>query len=411
MNPGSYFPPNHDEGHSLDLHSWNQAKGELTTKQNLASVVFVPSPPADMYHCPSTSQPLWHVQYYSETLEPSSSVSLFAQTTKEEDDIFYATFPEARSRSWTPHAISHSEYFGDTAFSLSPRELQHPVYDTPPLPGTFKSTQHDRLSAPPPAQIHSSSELMAAINLCGGESAAQIDSNPLQPTSTSSVCSDRTDRVLCLKIESVDCPPSQTENSLLPEVKSANQVKGHNNNDEPLMDFLAPPSVKEEGTSFQDQQLLSGLANIESSSKIASVSSPSGVGSQPTARRSFSSDSRVVKHEPSPNLEGAPASAMPTIAIPSPRAAESPSPRSDISSELSGFMRLSPLPMNRRPAEKKKAQTLACNFCRVRKIACGPPLAGTVEKTCNQCQRRSRECVFPTESRRGMRKKKNLPAP
>ncbi|KAJ3713132.1 hypothetical protein C8R42DRAFT_300514 [Lentinula raphanica] len=80
-------------------------------------------------------------------------------------------------------------------------------------------------------------------------------------------------------------------------------------------------------------------------------------------------------------------------------------------SEPPGLMRLSPLPINRRPAEKKKAQTLACNFCRVRKIACGPPLAGTVEKTCNQCQRRSRECVFPTESRRGVRKKKPSASP
>ncbi|KAF9257945.1 hypothetical protein L218DRAFT_878266 [Marasmius fiardii PR-910] len=69
-------------------------------------------------------------------------------------------------------------------------------------------------------------------------------------------------------------------------------------------------------------------------------------------------------------------------------------------------MRLSPLPSHRRPAEKKKTQTLACNFCRGRKIACGPPVPGTVEKTCNQCQRRSLKCVFPTESRRGVRKKK-----
>ncbi|KAJ4488871.1 hypothetical protein C8J55DRAFT_506417 [Lentinula edodes] len=37
--------------------------------------------------------------------------------------------------------------------------------------------------------------------------------------------------------------------------------------------------------------------------------------------------------------------------------------------ESSGLMRLSPLPMNRRPIEKKKAQTLACNFCRIRKVS------------------------------------------
>ncbi|CAA7263180.1 unnamed protein product [Cyclocybe aegerita] len=69
-----------------------------------------------------------------------------------------------------------------------------------------------------------------------------------------------------------------------------------------------------------------------------------------------------------------------------------------------GSMRLSPLP-SKRHLEKKPP--LACLFCRGRKIACGPPLPGSVDKTCNQCQRRSLRCEYPSESRRGMRKKKN----
>ncbi|KAF8906568.1 hypothetical protein CPB84DRAFT_1770118 [Gymnopilus junonius] len=66
-------------------------------------------------------------------------------------------------------------------------------------------------------------------------------------------------------------------------------------------------------------------------------------------------------------------------------------------------MRLSPLP-SKRQLEKKPP--LACLFCRGRKIACGPPLPGSRDKTCNQCQRRSLRCEYPAESRRGMRKKK-----
>lgn len=54
---------------------------------------------------------------------------------------------------------------------------------------------------------------------------------------------------------------------------------------------------------------------------------------------------------------------------------ESPLSRSSIHS-----MRLSPLPSSKRPLEKKPP--LACLFCRGRKIACGPPLPGSLDKTC-----------------------------
>ncbi|PPQ68209.1 hypothetical protein CVT25_015041 [Psilocybe cyanescens] len=68
-------------------------------------------------------------------------------------------------------------------------------------------------------------------------------------------------------------------------------------------------------------------------------------------------------------------------------------------------MPLSPLPTKR---QLEKKPPLACLFCRGRKIACGPPVPGSTNKTCNQCQRRSLPCEYPTESRRGMRKKKLL---
>lgn len=78
---------------------------------------------------------------------------------------------------------------------------------------------------------------------------------------------------------------------------------------------------------------------------------------------------------------------------------------------------------SKRNPDKKPA--LACVFCRGRKIACGPPLKDGDGKSCkyvvshreiylceclsihlcSQCQRRSLRCEYPTESRRGMRKK------
>ncbi len=45
-----------------------------------------------------------------------------------------------------------------------------------------------------------------------------------------------------------------------------------------------------------------------------------------------------------------------------------------------GAMRLSPLPTNKHQVEKKPP--LACLFCRGRKIACGAPLPGSLDKTC-----------------------------
>ncbi|KAF5375136.1 hypothetical protein D9758_000418 [Tetrapyrgos nigripes] len=64
----------------------------------------------------------------------------------------------------------------------------------------------------------------------------------------------------------------------------------------------------------------------------------------------------------------------------------------------------------RTPAQEKKSLALACFFCRGRKIACGRQDPNSPDRTCNQCYRRSLKCEYPTESRRGMRKKKPVVA-
>ncbi|KAF5374675.1 hypothetical protein D9615_008985 [Tricholomella constricta] len=56
--------------------------------------------------------------------------------------------------------------------------------------------------------------------------------------------------------------------------------------------------------------------------------------------------------------------------------------------------------------DKDGKPIMACLFCRGRKIACGPPPPGSVDKTCNQCARRNLPCNYPLENRRGMRKPK-----
>ncbi|KAI0039979.1 hypothetical protein FA95DRAFT_1452543, partial [Auriscalpium vulgare] len=58
----------------------------------------------------------------------------------------------------------------------------------------------------------------------------------------------------------------------------------------------------------------------------------------------------------------------------------------------------------------RKKPALACLFCRERKIACGPPVPGSNNPSCNQCARRQRKCEYPTESRRGQHKRHPRPA-
>ncbi|KAG7442437.1 uncharacterized protein BT62DRAFT_905954 [Guyanagaster necrorhizus] len=52
-----------------------------------------------------------------------------------------------------------------------------------------------------------------------------------------------------------------------------------------------------------------------------------------------------------------------------------------------------------------KSSNLACFFCRGRKIACGKPIEGSADMTCNQCARRRFKCEYPAESRRGQHKR------
>ncbi|KAJ4473160.1 hypothetical protein J3R30DRAFT_3296896 [Lentinula aciculospora] len=60
-----------------------------------------------------------------------------------------------------------------------------------------------------------------------------------------------------------------------------------------------------------------------------------------------------------------------------------------------------------RQREPPKKQTLACLFCRERKIACGRPVPGSFDTTCIQCAKRKLLCTYPTESRRGQHKRKS----
>ncbi|KAJ3733382.1 hypothetical protein DFJ43DRAFT_1175884 [Lentinula guzmanii] len=418
MDSGRYFSADRNDGASTELHTWSQdpsANSEFFEgRKNAASLVFVPSAQTDIYAQESLSDRcLWQVQYYSETLEPSSDVSLLAQTEQEQDDIFYATFPQARGLHWSPQAFQsngYGDYFGGTGFTLSPnyyRSTKNAECNAPSLsPLSCGDSDMNIVTIASPKQPCTvTNESMAAIDTCDGhESNAKTKHSRSHPTSLSAECDDPCENSSSTKLEPSDVPLPQSPLQL--DAEFVSQTKAFSNAHEPLMNFLSPSSTETDGCSpgraSSDEDTLKMDTRTWPSVRVRSI------------RHSSESDQTepLMDNMDRPGASES-ESLMSTIiplATPSSLATE-PNPHPEIQPEPTGLMRLSPLPMNRRPVEKKKTQTLACNFCRVRKIACGPPLAGTVEKTCNQCQRRSRECIFPTESRRGVRKKKASASP
>ncbi|KAJ3996792.1 hypothetical protein F5050DRAFT_48776 [Lentinula boryana] len=413
MDSGRYFSADRNDGASTstELHTWSQdpsANSEFFEgRKNAASLVFVPSAQTDIYAQESLSDRcLWQVQ-------PSSDVSLLAQTEREQDDIFYATFPQARGLHWSPQAFQsngYGDYFGGTGFTLSPNyyrstRIAECNAPSPPPLSCGNSDMNIATIASPKQPCTVTNDSMVAIDTCDGhESNAKTKHSLSHLISSSAECDDPCENSSSTKLEPSDVPLPQSPLQL--DAEFVSQTKAFSNAHEPLMNFLSPSSTETDGSSpgraSSDEDTLKMDTRTWPSVRVRSI------------RHSSESDQTEPLMDNMDRLGASESeSSMSTIiplATPSSLATE-PVPHPEIQPEPTGLMRLSPLPMNRRPVEKKKTQTLACNFCRVRKIACGPPLAGTVEKTCNQCQRRSRECIFPTESRRGVRKKKASASP
>ncbi|KAJ7624645.1 hypothetical protein FB45DRAFT_1030781 [Roridomyces roridus] len=85
-------------------------------------------------------------------------------------------------------------------------------------------------------------------------------------------------------------------------------------------------------------------------------------------------------------------------------ALSAPPPKHRLLCVPSGDLRRWPDMFDMRHMSKKytgKKQSLACFFCRERKIGCIRPAEDEPDQTCNQCLRRKRPCAYPTESKRG----------
>ncbi|RDX53633.1 hypothetical protein OH76DRAFT_1342903, partial [Lentinus brumalis] len=54
-----------------------------------------------------------------------------------------------------------------------------------------------------------------------------------------------------------------------------------------------------------------------------------------------------------------------------------------------------------------KRLTLACFFCRKRKISCVSPPDDEPDRTCTNCVRRKLQCMYPERSYQGMRPRRD----
>jgi len=148
--------------------------------------------------------------------------------------------------------------------------------------------------------------------------------------------------------------------------------------DEPPMACLSPPpnddllstsvSIKQEFSPIQDLNRLPSQTgtwpSLRTRSQSQADSSPppttTSSPSETVTLTSFGRRTSLLPASPTTSSATTPSSPIGTNST------------SRTESEVAGpsVMRLSPLPTNRKPVEKKKTQTLACTFCRHRKVSC-----------------------------------------
>ncbi|THU95514.1 hypothetical protein K435DRAFT_126577 [Dendrothele bispora CBS 962.96] len=370
----------------------------------------------------STSEeaPYWQIQYYPEHLTSEPSVkcpgtSSFAQTLRGIDEAFYEMFPDARhptTRQWSAGPNTDNAFFGETAFYMQGESIafahspqQGICFENSPPQAASDDTVHVS-SVEPPGGF--SSELMGAIQ--PSKSTRKNSAQPVQswvvesdgstqqhlidteyqtsiamPVPSRRMSSDsETDRVM--DIYESTTPPVDGNRPIMaclsppPREPFSSELRSFSPSSDTTMDGMStastPVNVKQEFSPTQDLNRLplqtGTWPSLRTRSHSQTESSPlpdadmrgsSESATTPTSLTSFGS--RAV----SSHIPACPSTTSSNITSPSsPMEQSSPAP-SRSEPEISGppVMRLSPLPANRRPVEKKKTQTLALSttFSRV----------------------------------------------
>ncbi|KAF8238547.1 hypothetical protein L208DRAFT_269084 [Tricholoma matsutake] len=328
-------------------------------------------------------------------------LSLFAQTMLEEDEKFYATFPEARraaiEQRWRYQKALFSQYFEGLGFQYCPE------------PNTYTAAEHYE-------NIPHSSDAYAACaaDLCfpasyleatfprdtGYGYSASMASGAFPLESVQHEWTDqRSDwETMHPKQHYTAAPTAWTPLLMLPvstqefNYPSQQHLIDLSSNSLLCDDTLSP--------TLQPFDLITQTPNWQTDAPIVNDQLHALVPRYPCVPDARSLDASVVapanrsrltqdlqkaRHSKSHPYIGITATPRPSrmclSAPPTKRRAKKPTPP--------------------KPAQPKPP--LACLFCRTRKIACGAPLAGSEKKTCSQCEKRGLHCSFPLESYRGVR--------
>ncbi|KAJ7596888.1 hypothetical protein C8J56DRAFT_918575 [Mycena floridula] len=344
----------------------------------------------------------------------------FAETQKKEDDRFFATFPGARVAN---HA-NHAQFTGNqlTLFQLGNDNAYHqgagtfgfyydhrnrpgrqyygpclpqpaiysPQLETPIL-SPLSEVQNPYNSPPPFDKADEptfGTSLPSPDQPIYGYSTLYYDSGSLDGSSQM-LPSPQKEEIIPFTPPSL--PPLYT--------LSSSTVYPSSDHPEPLMDFLPLHDSPLEGPC---QPLMLPNSHIESPvTALGPVSHPVSHALPASASPQAHVFSEAAS---SPNSPSLPYSTSPASQIP-------PEQSRVYAYKTAGASGSPQRPSKRTSTAQKQDRkpSLACFFCRGRKIACGPVDEDSPERTCNQCQRRSLKCEFPTQSRRGMRKKKSNP--
>ncbi|KAF5337642.1 hypothetical protein D9758_013032 [Tetrapyrgos nigripes] len=336
----------------------------------------------------------WQIQYYPEPLtledEWTKSVDIsFAQTLKEEDDLFYRTFPAARSslgssRQWSSLAMSSPHFQGSTGFYIQPTSVGQSErsfqVDSDGDATMCSSVEQPNFTSELLGAIRSPSAMRRDVDQIGVESSV-CHSDDI-PAANHSLLLKKASKCKGEKIASVQeqlygadasCVVGVTTHPISRRMSTDMDldIDARYLAEDPPMGRLSPPPHGLDSSSPSEEHglMVSNSSVKEEFSPIQDLNQiPSPTGTWSSLRMRSQSQTDWSNLTPSPTLRspsdpttltsyGRRPSDSPS-SMPSPSISTGPKPE-PVETAGPSVMRLSPLPANRRPAERKKTQTLA----------------------------------------------------
>ncbi|KAF9076128.1 hypothetical protein BDP27DRAFT_1398410 [Rhodocollybia butyracea] len=410
-------------------------------------------PTNNTVHHGLTSRP--QTRHYGK-IQPGSNLTPFAQFLKEDDERFFATFPDAakaaaQQQQWLVLSDDYRDFGGSAAFSANSSTSIYTFTSATP-PGNTQVV--DVVQGDYSAEYGSSNQIPYPYphsRTSGGD----ILGEGYNPVSEPVIASQDVIQPAQHNFNTVPFyPPTispevhsdlhrfQHESLMLSSPQSTEHSPQYDSS--PGMDYLHSPVdfIEPIFSPAENHQIysLSPEANVPASPSTPSLPLPPSAMS-PVSMMTPPEQLTLPPLPPEPQSDSEPLADDPSgpssskAVLPKPSVKRKRRRNLNLSEELQSNSRSgsprnymygkiplqkpTPPPVPKAPKPRpassstasqseKKSLALACFFCRGRKIACGPQDPNSADRTCNQCHRRSLKCEYPTESRRGMRKKKSV---